>query len=232
MNTQTKLSQIWNILFTPQPSALARVGNNKPIGRPKREVDFRPAPRKLPPYPDVRRQDINFEDVTRIVLFELLEKNCHHFAVHDRVGRVALVSYQPHNQHDPILPVPLFRLSPEFKTAYRNLANVLSSWVDAMFNLYYQCEQYNNYNGYLHRKPAKPAAVYTENYTKKIIEYGNEALYWAQQSNAWTEEEWQYFSYQLRLSMAQPDRFVNFNGEATKNIWRKAVAYNISLTKQ
>lgn len=231
MNTQTKLHQIWNILFTPQTTSLTKIGTNLPTGRPKREIDLRPTPTQRPSYPDVRRQDVKIEDVTRIVLFELLEKNLHHFAIHERVGRVVLASYQPHNQYDPVLPVPLIRLVPEFKTAYRNLASVLSSWVDAMFSLYYQCEQYNTYTGYLHRMPSKPNAVHTETYTEKIIQYGKEAIHWAKQSNQWTQQEWEYFHFQMQLSMAQPDRFTEYDNEQMKGIWNKAVAYNIALTK-
>jgi len=214
-------------------------GQNLPVVAPETAPAFTPdwAPLAIPEtgpltdYPDVRRQDVKIEDVTRIVLFDLLEKNLHHFAIHEQVGRIVLASYQPHNQYDPVLPVPLIRLSPEFKTAYQNLAGVLSSWVDAMFSLYYQCERFNAYTGYLHRMPQTPGAVYTENYTKKIIRYGNEAIYWAKRSNQWTQQEWEYFHFQMRLSMARPDRFTDYDNEQTKAIWQKAVAYNINLTQ-
>jgi hypothetical protein len=186
----------------------------------------------LMPYPDVRRQAVKIEDVTRVVLFDLLRKNLHHFEIHERVGRIVLASYQPHNQHDPVLPVPVIRLNDDFADAYRSLANVLSAWVDAMFNLYYHCERYNNYAGYLHRMPPKPTAVITEHYTGQIIDYGERALYFAERSQQFTQNEWEYFRYQMRLSMSKPDRFLEYNSPKTIAIWAKAVAYNIELTKR
>lgn len=220
---------IYNLFVVPH---IHKNKKSLPTGQPiKPEIDLRPQqPAILPPYPDVRKKDVRIEDVTRIVLFELLEKNLHHFAIHERMGRVVLASYQPHNQYDPVLPVPLIRLSPEFKTAYRNLASVLSSWVDAMFSLYYQCEEFNAYTGYLHRMPSKPGAVITENYTQKIRHWGYQAIYRAAETDQWTELEWEYFHFQMLLSMSRPDRFTDYDNEATKTIWQKAVAYNITLS--
>ena len=179
---------------------------------------------------DVREQHVDVRQVTQIVLFILLEKNLHHFDIHDQVGRVVLASYQPHNQYDPVLPVPLINLSQEFNEAYRNLAEVLSEWIDAMFALSYDCENFNNYRGYLHRAPSKPTAVNTHAYTKSIIKYGKNALYWARKSNQWTREEWDYFQSQMLESMARPDRFLDYDDERTRAIWEKAVNYNINLS--
>ncbi len=227
---QTVIRQILN-LFTPVHQSKALMyAKNLPVGRPKREIDLRPEPNQRPPYPDVRRSDVRIEDVTRIVLFDLLKKNLHHFAIHERVGRVVLASYQPHGQYDPVLPVPLMRLGHHFEKNYRNCASVISMWVDAMFSLYYKCERYNNHVGYLHRMPPKPNAVYTEAYSQQIVMYGNKAITWARMSDQWTEEEWEYFHFQMRLSMAHPDRFTDYDDERTRAIWNKAVAYNISLT--
>lgn len=233
MKTRTKIFNILTSLVQSQtrPKNLTTVRNNMPAGRPRQEAARIQS--HLPAFPDPRRQDVRIEDVTRIVLFELMGKNLHQFAILEQVGRIVLVSYQPHNQHDPILPVPLIRLSPRFNAAYKNLASVLSSWVDAMFRLYYAVEAHNNFKGgYSYNRPNLPRPVITENYTNLLVKYGNEALaFAAAERSLFTEQEWNYFFREMKLSIARPDRFTDYDNAQMRDIWNKAVAYNIALSK-
>jgi hypothetical protein len=235
MKTQLRLKQALHILFAPaqNQTALARVGENKPQVNHCGKSTYGPKCQH-----SQTLTGINLEDVTRIVLFELLERPCQYFKILTRdngelyqVGRVVLVAYQLYGLHDPALPVPLIPLGKEFKKAYQRLAFALSGWVGDMFALVDQVNKYNAYSGYAHRQPARPRAV-SPSYFDEMYAAGTRAIECASHSDLWQPDEWQFFCYEMRLSFSQPDRFTLFDNAQWREKWHKAKAANIALNQR
>jgi hypothetical protein len=182
-------------------------------------------------YPDVTLPGIDRDSVTRIVLTELIGVPLQYFKTISSYGRIDLVAYQPHAHYDPILPVPLVNMGQAFKTEYRAMALELSTWVSDMFRLIPQWDAWTNYSGYIHRRPPRPRPVSAALYYGEMTYHMERAIGIAQNSGALTPDEFIYFNYQLRLSIAQPDRFTEYDSEHWQKQWRDALAINTKISQ-
>jgi len=189
-----------------------------------------PAAQPLPTWPDVRRQDVDIEEVTRMIVVDLLQCPLQFLKIVGQTGRVVLALYQPHNHYDPLLPFPLVDLGDAFKKEFRAMALELSTWVDEMFALEGAVDDYNAYNGYIHRAPRRPQAVSAALYYGEMAYHMERAIKIARESNLLTPQEWNYFNYQLRLCIAQPDRFTQYDNEEWRDKWQMAIGINNSLS--
>lgn len=182
-------------------------------------------------YPEIGDAGITREDLTRIVLTDLLKVPLQYFKVLESYGRIDLVAYQPYAHYDPVLPVPLVNMGTAFTTEYRKMALELSAWVSDMFRLTKLWDEWITYTGYAHRMPPKPRPVPLPLYHGTMVFHMERALKIAQASNQLSGDEFYYFDSQLRLSIAQPDRFTQYDNEVWQKRWRRARSINVNLTQ-
>lgn len=197
-----------------QQTQWTETGQNLPATTPHWQPATAPAAAPLTKYPDVRRKNVNIDEVTQMVLTDLLRCPLQNFQIIESVGRVTLVMFEPYMNRDPVIPLPLINFGEGFRTEYRAMANEIIKFISdtlALLNGHY----------WQTTRPVSASLYYdTARY------HMERALRVVQQSQLMIQEEWEYFNYQAWRCVAKPDLFLEYSDEKVADMWWKAVNRN------